>query len=197
MLPLARIFLKEQVSWQRWVATLLGFLGIVIALHPSGADFNLMALALVAATIMFATLDIINKKLLTEDETLLSMLFYSALGTAVLGFIPAVLTWQTPTVSELFFLLLLGGGASGIRFCLLKACAATEVSALQPFKYVELILSGIFGLLIFQELPAWSTVLGAIVIIPSTLYIAIHETKLQTRKARLREREHLQQQAAA
>ena len=197
VLPLARIFLKEQVSWQRWVATLLGFLGIVIALHPSGADFNLMALALVAATIMFATLDIINKKLLTEDETLLSMLFYSALGTAVLGFIPAVLTWQTPTVSELFFLLLLGGGASGILFCLLKACAATEVSALQPFKYVELILSGIFGLLIFQELPAWSTVLGAIVIIPSTLYIAIHETKLQTRKARLREREHLQQQAAA
>lgn len=184
VLPLAKIFLKEQVGWQRWGATLMGFMGILIALHPSGAGFNLMALALVMATIMFATLDIINKKLLTEDETLLTMLFYSALGTAVLGLIPALLTWQTPTLSELFFLLLLGSGASAILFCLLKAFAATDISALQPFRYVELVLSCIFGLVIFQEIPTWSTILGAIVIIPSTLYITIHETKLQKKKAR-------------
>ncbi len=183
VLPLAKIFLKEHVGWQRWAATLFGFMGILVALHPTGDTFNPMALALVASTIMFATLDIINKKLLTEDETLLSMLFYSALGTAILGLVPAILTWQTPTFQELFFLLLLGGGASLILFCLLKAFAATEVSALAPFKYFELILSGIFGLVVFHEFPTASTLLGAAIIVPSTLYIAIYETKQQRQRA--------------
>ena len=183
VLPLAKIFLKEHVGWQRWFATLFGFIGIIVALHPTGDTFNPMALMLVASTIMFATLDIINKKLLTEDETLLSMLFYSALGTAVLGFIPALLTWETPTFQELSFLLLLGGGGSLILFCLLKAFAATEVSALAPFKYFELILSGIFGFIIFQEFPTVSTLFGAAIIVPSTLYIAFYETRQQQKKA--------------
>jgi len=182
VLPLAKIFLNEHVGWQRWFATLFGFLGIVVSLHPSEGTFNPMVFALVGSTIMFASLDIINKKLLIQDESLLSMLFYSAVGTAALGFIPALLTWQTPTLQELFFLALLGGGASLILFCLLKAFAATEVSALQPFRYVELILSGIFGLIIFHELPSLSTVLGAAIIIPSTLYIAIYETREQKKK---------------
>lgn len=184
ILPMAKLFLKEHVGWQRWAATLIGFGGILISVNPSGDAFNPMAFALVASTIMFASLDIINKKLLTEDESLLSMLFFSALGTAVLGLVPALLTWETPTLQELGFLALLGGGGSLILFCLLKAFAATEVSALQPFRYVELILSAIFGFIIFQEFPATSTLLGALVIVPSTLYIVFYETR-QQKKASL------------
>lgn len=181
VLPLAKVFLKESVGWQRWFATLVGFAGITIALHPSEGAFNPMTLALVVSTLMFASLDIINKKLLTEDEPFLPMLFYSAMGTAILGLVPALLTWQTPTVEELFFLALLGGGASLILFCLLKAYAAADVSALQPFKYVELVLSGIFGFVIFSEFPNMSTLLGAAVIIPATLYITLYETRKQRR----------------
>ena len=182
VLPLAKLFLKEQVGWQRWFATLVGFMGIMVAIHPTEGSFNPMVLALILSSVMFATLDIINKKLLTEDETLLSMLFYSALGTAVLGFIPALLTWQTPTLQELFFLFLLGTGGSAILFCLLKAYRATDVSALQPFKYLELVLSGLFGFIIFHEFPTSSTLLGAAIIIPATFYITIFETRQQKKK---------------
>ena len=185
ILPLAKIFLKEHVGWQRCVATLIGFIGILVSVNFTGASFNPMALALIASTVMFASLDIINKKLLTEDESLLSMLFFSGLGTAVLGFIPALLTWETPTLQELGFLALLGSGGSLILFCLLKAYAATEVSALQPFKYFELVLSAIFGFVIFQEFPTTSTLLGAAIIIPATLYIVFYETRKQKRKAGL------------
>jgi S-adenosylmethionine uptake transporter len=182
VLPLAKIFLKEHVGWQRWAATLCGFIGIIVSLHPTANAFNPMALVLLISAIMFASLDIINKKLLTEDETLLSMLFYSALGTAVLGFVPAVLTWQTPTLHELFFLFLLGSGGSLILFCLLKAFAATEVSALQSFRYAEFVLSGLFGIIIFHEFPATSLLIGAAIIIPSTLYITLYETRSKNNK---------------
>ncbi len=182
ILPLAKFFLKEQVGWQRWAATLFGFAGILISIHPTGAGFNPMALTLVASTLMFASLDVINKKLLTEDEGLLGMLFYSGLGTAILGFVPAVMTWQTPTIQELFFLLLLGAGGSLILFCLLKAFSATEVSALQSFRYTEFVLSAIFGLVIFHEWPTYSTLLGAAIIVPATLYIAAYETREQKKR---------------
>lgn len=185
VLPLAKIFLKEQVGWQRCAATLVGFIGILVSVNFTGASFNPMALALITSTVMFASLDIINKKLLTDDESLLSMLFFSALGTAILGFIPALLTWETPTMQELGFLALLGGGGSLILFCLLKAYGATEVAPLQPFKYFELVLSAIFGFIIFQEFPTTSTLLGAAIIIPATLYIAFYETRKQKKQGRL------------
>jgi S-adenosylmethionine uptake transporter len=190
VLPMAKMFLNEHVGWQRWFATLFGFMGILVSLHPAGNTFNPMALLLVGSAIMFASLDIINKKLLIEDETLLSMLFYSALGTTVLGFIPAVLTWQTPTMHELFFLALLGTGGSLILFCLLKAFAAAEVSALQPFKYFELVLSAVFGFVIFHEFPTASTVLGAAIIIPATLYLAVFETRQQQKRVERAELRH-------
>lgn len=176
VLPLAKIFLKEHVGLHRCVATLFGFLGIAVSLNFSSGDFNPMILTLVISTVMFASLDIINKKLL-YDENLLSMLFYSALGTTLLGLIPALLTWETPTLQELGFLVLLGAGGSLILFCLLKAYAATEVSALQPFRYIELILSAVFGFVIFHEFPTNETILGALIIIPSILYIVFYETR--------------------
>lgn len=194
ILPLAKIFLKEHVGWQRWAATLFGFLGIMISIHPSGAGFNPMAFALIISAFMFALLDVVNKKLLTDDESLLCMLFYSGLGTAVLGFVPAVLTWQNPTFQELFFLLILGGGGSLMLFCLLKAFAATEVSALQPLRYAEFVLSAFFGLVIFQEWPAVSTLFGAAIIIPATLYITVYETRQQRQKLN---REELELKKAA
>jgi S-adenosylmethionine uptake transporter len=196
VLPLARMFLKEHVGWQRCAATLVGFVGILVSVNPSGVGFNPMAFALIASTVMFASLDIINKKLLIQDESLLSMLFFSAFGTALLGFIPALFAWESPTLQEIGFLVLLGGGGSLILFCLLKAYAATEVSGLQPFKYFELVLSAVFGFIIFQEFPAVSTLLGAAIIIPATLYITFYETHKQKKKARATAGEPALQQAA-
>lgn len=182
-LPLARIFLKEHVSWQRWSATFLGFIGIIFIAHSSENTFDTMALFLVASTAMFAILDIVNKKLLIKDESILSMLFYSALGAVILGAGPTFLTWKTPTIQEFFFLLLLGGGANLILFCMLKAYTATDVSAIQPFRYFELVLSGIFGTIIFYEWPTLRNLIGVAIIIPAGIFIAFYEIRQQHEKA--------------
>jgi S-adenosylmethionine uptake transporter len=175
ILPLTRIFLNEYVDWQRWLAALFGFTGIVVTLCPTGSSFNPMAFVLLVSTMIFATLDVMNKKLLVNNESFLSIRFYSAVGAAALGLIPTLLTWITPLWAELFFLVLLGGGSNLILFCLLKAFSATEISALQSFRYIEFILSVIFGIIIFHELPTFNTFLGIAIIIPSTFYIVIYE----------------------
>jgi S-adenosylmethionine uptake transporter len=182
VLVFAALFLKEKVGWQRSLATLMGFLGILLSFQPSLGGFNTTALFLVASTVMFATLDIINKKLLNADEGLLPMLFYSALGTTLLSLPLGILNWTTPLFNELLYLLVLGAGANLLLFCLLKAIAACDISALQPLRYTELVFSGSLAFVIFQEVPSTSTLLGAAFIIPSTFYIACYETRQQRLK---------------
>ncbi|MBS0185029.1 MAG: DMT family transporter [Proteobacteria bacterium] len=174
ILVLARIFLKEQIGWQRCAATIAGFFGIVAVLNPTEIGFQPIALVLVAASLMFATLDIINKKFIIQ-ESMLSMLFYSAFVATILSAFPTYFVWTTPSFQQLGVLAILGVGGNLILFCLLKAFAAMDASALAPFRYFELVISILFGFLFFQEFPGLSTVIGAAIIIPSTLFVARYE----------------------
>ena len=187
VLPMAAVFLKERVGWQRALATTAGFAGILLIVfgHSGAQDvvssltsLNNGTLFLIAAAMMFALSDILNKRFVVQESTL-SMMFYIALGTTLFGLYPAYTVWQTPALSDLGILLLLGAGGNLILFFLLKAFAATDVSALAPFRYLELIFAGIFGFVIFQEIPGMWTLLGAAIIVPSTFAIAYYETHHQ------------------
>lgn len=168
-LPLAFLFLKEVIPFQRILATLLGFVGILVIVRPYDAHFDLNSLIPIAGALLFAFLDILAKKMVTS-ETRLSLLFTFALGTTAAAFIPALFFWTTPTLSELFFLFCLGAGANLIQVCLFQAFAATQASALAPFRYVELIFSAFFGFILFHEIPSIYTFMGAVLIIGATLY---------------------------
>ncbi len=191
-LPMAFLILREKVGWQRVVATIAGFVGILVILQSPGqwinflsltevniTDVNMGAIWLLAAAVFFAASDILNKIMVGTDEHPLTMLFYFAAGTTLIGIIPAYIVWQTPTISELFWLLCLGGGANMILYCILKAFAATDISAIMPYRYVEILVACMFGFVLFGEIPTIMTLLGAAIIVPATLTIAIYEIRKQ------------------
>ncbi|MCC8417076.1 MAG: DMT family transporter [Rickettsia endosymbiont of Bryobia graminum] len=175
-LVLALFFLNEDIIWQRWAATIVGFIGIVITLKPHSTDFNPQVLFFVLGAISFAMLDIINKKYVVK-ESMISMLFYSALVTSIISIPPSIIYWQTPTISEFILLFILGSGGSLILFFLLKAFSLVDATATAPYRYIELILSSIAGYIIFSEIPEASTLYGALIIIPTTLFIIYSEKK--------------------
>jgi S-adenosylmethionine uptake transporter len=180
VLVLGVFFLSEKIIWQRWVVTLVAFLGLVLTLNTNSADFNPEVLVFVLAAIAFAILDIINKKFVIK-ESMISMLFYSAIITAVLALPFALQHWLTPTVEELMLLFILGASANLILFFLLKAFALADATALAPYRYLELVLSAIIAYIVFAEIPGEATIYGALVIIPSTLFI-IYSEKQQIAK---------------
>ncbi|WP_367364428.1 DMT family transporter [Candidatus Tisiphia endosymbiont of Nedyus quadrimaculatus] len=173
-LVLAVFFLNENIIWQRWAATLFGFIGIVITLKPHASDFNPQILIFVLASVAFAMLDIINKKFVVK-ESMISMLFYSALVTSLVSIPSSIMYWQTPTSSEFILLFTLGAGGSLILFFLLKAFSLVDATATAPYRYLELIISASAGYLVFNEVPENSTLYGALIIIPATLFIIYSE----------------------
>jgi S-adenosylmethionine uptake transporter len=180
-LPLAVLLLKEKVDLPRWMATIIGFLGLILILQPGTDTFKLVGLVSVAAALQFALLDILAKKMVSTENTY-SMLFYFAFGTTLGALIPALYFWQTPTMVELGLLVLLGIGANLIQVCLIRAFSATDASALMPFRYVEFIFSALFGYLFFTEVPAQSILFGAALIIAATFYLSYYESKKESRK---------------
>lgn len=183
-LVLAYFFLRENIGWPRLVATVIGFFGVLTVLGPTTLGFQVTNLVLVFAALMFAMLDIINKKFVVK-ETMLGMLFYSALVTTLLSAIPTYYVWHTPTLQQLGVLAALGIGANLLLYCLLKAFSLMDASALAPFRYFELVLSVVFGFLIFEELPGWGTALGTLIIVPSTFFVARYELKRRNKRKEL------------
>ena len=175
-LVFALIFLKERVGWARWFATLGGFVGIYFIFNPGSTGFPPQALWLLLAASFFALLDVMNKRFVS-DEPMLSMLFYVALATVIFSAIPAYYVWETISLQQWVLLAILGCGANLILFCLLKAFALADVSALAPFRYVELIFSALSGFLLFAEVPTRYTLVGALVIIPCALFVTLYDAR--------------------
>lgn len=171
VLMMAPIFLGEKVSTPLWMATIIGFIGSLISLDITNIEFNIGALGLLLASLLFASLDIVNKKFVTK-ESMSSMLFYSAAFTALLAAVPTYLYWQPLLTFDLILLFVLGIGGNLILYFLLKAFRYVAASAVAPYRYLELIFSAIGGLIVFSELPTHAVMIGACLIIPATLIVA-------------------------
>jgi S-adenosylmethionine uptake transporter len=176
VLVFAPIFLRERVTWPIWLATLGGFVGILLVLQPNSNNFNQGVVFFIIAAMLFGLLDILNKKYVTQ-EPMLCMLFYSTLVAMVLVVYPAMRVWQTPSSYELMWLFILGLGSNLILYFLLRAFTLTSASSLAPVRYLELLISMVIGYIFFHELPNSYTYLGAAVIIPCTFFIGYYQTR--------------------
>lgn len=152
-------------------------------INPFSSNVNFYIFFPMGASFFFATLDLLAKKMVSNESTL-SLLFYFALGTTIAGFIPALMVWQSPNLRELFWLFSLGAGANLIQVCLFKAFSATEASSLAPFRYVELIFSVLFGYMLFGESVKTKTLIGGFIIIVSTLYMSYFEVRKKRKTAK-------------
>lgn len=175
-LPCAYFWLKEKVDTSRWLATGVGFLGLIVILQPTGDVLNVHAFIPMGAAFLFALLNVLAKKMVHNEHNV-TMLFYFGLGTTLCAAIPLPFYWVTPNWNELFWLVLLGGGGNMIQVCLFLAFAATDASALAPFRYAEFIVAACFGYLFFDQIPTPIIGIGALIIMAATCYITVIETR--------------------
>lgn len=175
-LILAYFFLDEKIG-KRWIISVIGFVGVIVALDVHNINFNPKSLLLIIGALSFAGLDIINKKYISKESTI-NMLFYSSFFTAIFSF-GAVLYygWVSPSLEQIILCMVLGIGANLLLWALLKSFSYADASALLPLRYSELIIAALFGYLFFEELPTKSIYWGALIIIPCNIFLIYIENK--------------------
>lgn len=181
VLILAALFLREKVDLARLGCTLLGLLGIVTVTYSDFATFNVWIVLPILSTFMYAVITLIARKL-SDKDPIPTMLFYFGIGTSLLLLIPALLTWRPVSLGQLGLLTILGVNGNLIQVCMLKAFCTSDVSALMPLRYTELIFTFLFGYFLFHQVPAPTTWIGSFIIIASAMLI----TLLERRKERVR-----------
>jgi len=175
VVALAALMLRETVGWRRWTAVAVGFAGVLLMTRPDGASLSPATLSAIAAAFFFG-LAIVTVKDLTRDHDTLTLVLWTNLFTTVAGLPFALGEWSTPPLWDLALLVGLGVAGVGAQSCYVRALSSGDASLLGLVDYVRLPLAMVVGLLLFQETPDRLTMIGALVVIASTLYISWRES---------------------
>jgi drug/metabolite transporter (DMT)-like permease len=178
---LSAIVLREEVGWRRWSAILIGFVGVLIALHPSAQSFSWPALIALCGSLSFATLLLITRLLRKTPDIVMATSQF--VGTFLLGAVLAPIGWVTPTPKSL----MLFAAAGLISVCALvsvnRSLKLAPASVVVPYQYSQIIWAVMFGIIVFGDVPAPATIVGAAIIIGAGLYIFLRERKLGREEA--------------
>ena len=173
----AALFFGEIAGIRRWLAVIVGLLGTAIVLKPGAEIVSVGALAALGSSILWASSLLLAKKLMTYDSPL-TVSFYQPLMIAPFACLGALPFWVWPT-SQTWFILLVMGALAGLgNYAYIQALRMADASICMPADYVRLLWMVGWGYLLFAEIPAISTWIGAGLIISSTLFITWRESRI-------------------
>ena len=177
---LAIIFLKETIGWRRWAAIVIGFLGVIIAINPTGQIAVASIYALIG-TLMWS-ITIIFLRLLGSTEHPVKTVFYFMLVSVIITAFFQPFLWKQPSLEVV--LLFFGLGLSAFLTQLLMTYALQKASAsiVSPFNYTGIIWAIIFDYIIWNTHPMLTTIFGGIIITISGIYIFRREAKIKAFK---------------
>jgi len=182
LVPLAAFVVRERVGPLRIGAAVVGFLGVLVMIGPQAmmggagghASIGVPALAMLASSFLFA-FTITGMKVLTRDHSPMVLLVWSAVLGLVLSIPGALFVWRWPEPRDLALLCLMGVIATVNQACYIKGMQIGEAGAMAPIDYTRLVFSAAAGFFLFHEVPGVWTLVGAGVVVASTLFITWRE----------------------
>jgi drug/metabolite transporter (DMT)-like permease len=173
-------FLKEPMRWERWAATGIGFVGVLVVLGPAllaaagGRGSGAAHLLMLASAPVFAASFLITK-VLTRSESTGVIVFWQALTVTLFSLPLALLNWQWPTAWQWAGFVLCGALGSGGHYCLTRSFSGADISATQSLKFLELLWAALLGFALFADVPTSTTLAGGALITAATIWAARRE----------------------
>ena len=177
---IAVVMFGEEVGWRRWSAIVIGFLGTLLIVKPTPANFNAWALLGIACAFSAAIRDVITRQLSTAIPTI-GISFLAAFGTVIIGGVMYFLEeWRPMAWIDVGLLAIAAMLMASGHFMIVIAFRGVDVAAIAPFRYTLLIWAGICGYLAFGEVPDRYAIFGSALIVGSGLY-ALHREVVRRR----------------
>ena len=170
IVALSALILKENVSPKTWIAIFVGFLGVLIILRPGLSIFDIKSLLPLMAALFLGLYQVVTRKVSENDSTETSLFYTSLIGFIVMSIL-AFVYWQPLTLNSYFLFTGIGIFFSmGIYFQII-ALSKARASIIQPFHYTLIFWAIILGYLVYDDLPDMPTIVGAIIIAASGIYV--------------------------
>ena len=172
-------FLSEKVGVKRWSAVFLGFFGMILIVQPAFRELNYYYVSPIIFCIFFACVAI-SVRSLSKTEANYTIAFYFTLLCTLIGLGSLFfVNWIMPTKIDFLIFLIIGLCGSIANLLLTQSYRLAEASLVTPIKYLSLVFAIIFGFLIWGEIPKALTLLGAGLVILSSLIIFLRENRLK------------------
>lgn len=192
---LSVMVLNEEVGPRRWLALLVGFLGVLLIVRPGLASFNPGSIFILISVLFYALAAMLTRKLQTTDSSA-TMAYYSSLIYLLATFVLAPLVilvgefpdahpsiaflfraWSLPSLLDGVVMSGLGLIWAGGMYFLARAYSVALASVVAPFEYLALPINVIWGFVLWQEFPTLLTWAGAFLALASGLYVLYREQK--------------------
>ena len=167
---LSIFLLSEKVGLFRWLAVLIGFIGVLVISQPGFEKMNIYYLLPIIFCLGMAFVTITIRKLSTTEPIWLISIFFT-ITIAIAGLITLPTGWVMPNLKDFILLSLIGVTGGSANLFLTQSYKLSEVSLVAPLKYLSLIFAIIFGYLIWNEIPTLKTLIGAFLVIFASLII--------------------------
>jgi len=177
MTALSALLLGEVVGRHRWGAVLVGFIGVLIMVRPEPGHLNVVGVSLALGGAVSAAGAMVAIRQIAATEKGATIVFYFTLAGTVLGAVGSLFHWVTPDPLTLA-MLILGGLLGGVgQLLLTEALRVAPVGVVAPFDYTQLIWATAIGFLVWGEVPHPATIVGALVVAASGVYILHREMR--------------------
>ncbi|MGB9089314.1 MAG: DMT family transporter [Pseudomonas farsensis] len=160
--------LKERVSAGQWAAVVMGFIGVLVVVHPGGAMFTPAILFPLGSALGFCFYQLLTRILAAHDSPTTSN-FYAGLCNTLVMTALVPFFWQTPQWPHVLLMLGLGGCGMTAHLLLTQAFRYAAPALLAPFSYCQIVFAGLLGWAVFGQVPDGTTQVGIGVICLSGL----------------------------
>ncbi|PYC28817.1 DMT family transporter [Pseudomonas mosselii] len=160
--------LKERVTPGQWLAVVMGFVGVLVVVHPGGAMFTPAILFPFGSALAFCFYQLLTRKLAAHDSPTTSNFYVGVCNTLILtALVPFF--WQVPQWSHVLLMLALGAFGMTAHLLLTQAFRHAAPALLAPFSYCQIVFAGLLGLVVFGQVPDGTSLVGIAVICLSGL----------------------------
>ncbi|PCI42285.1 MAG: hypothetical protein COB46_00660 [Rhodospirillaceae bacterium] len=170
----AALFLGEQVGPRRWLATFMGFVGVLVIIRPGFRDVGEVQLIAILCAVLIAGAMLSNKSL-AKTENPNAMVVWMGFFMTLFSLPSAIPVWQWPSVETSAWLVVLGLVATAAHLALNRAFVRGDASFIAPFGFVQIPFIALMGYVFFAETPDTWTWVGAAIIVGSGIYTAHRE----------------------
>jgi drug/metabolite transporter (DMT)-like permease len=179
---LSALFLGERIGWRRWTAVVIGFIGVVFAMHPSAETFTGPALIGLFGGLLYSGVLLATRSLRQSADVVL--ISASLVGSMFIGLLMLLILrfeWVQPRPVDLVIFLLMAAFFIGGALCSNRSLKLAPASVVVPYQYTQIIWGVLLGYVIFNEVPEPMTIVGAALIIGAGIYIFMREQAVAKR----------------